>query len=70
MTDRLQAEESDDLVIPATMKRPAPGEIISDVIWGQDDHGKTWTLGGIAQDSTNRIHRGGAFQWLSDAEYA
>ncbi|HVU56167.1 MAG TPA: sodium/solute symporter [Puia sp.] len=40
------------LVIPCNHEEAATRNNASHVIWS-DDHGKTWTLGGIAQDSTN-----------------
>lgn len=40
------------LVIPCNHEEAGAGRNYSHVIWS-DDHGKTWTLGGIAQDSTN-----------------
>ncbi|HEY4209271.1 MAG TPA: sodium/solute symporter, partial [Puia sp.] len=40
------------LVIPCNHEEAATRNNASHVIWS-DDHGKTWRLGGIAQDSTN-----------------
>jgi SSS family solute:Na+ symporter len=40
------------LVIPCNHEDSGSRQNNSHVIWS-DDHGKTWTLGGIAQDSTN-----------------
>ena len=47
-----QGRKKGRLVIPCNHVEAGTRQSVSHVIWS-DDHGKTWKLGGLAQDSTN-----------------
>lgn len=47
-----QGRRKGRLVIPCNHVEAGTRQSVSHVIWS-DDHGKTWKLGGLAQDSTN-----------------